>query len=159
MKRYTMIASTCLLAAGMAVSAPISGAYAWCNPPHKEITNPEGYKVCVLAGDECRWGGKTIRCTNHLDTISANVDQLKRCIGELKDEYHGMNYTGAGVGVNYATKKAECAQMAQYVKDDIALAYVPGGDTAPRRELNKFIKEMAKEGVYEGDIAKYPPTE
>jgi len=143
MKIHTVVAAACLMIASTFTSGAIMIGAAQAQ-----------------SGNQCAYGNKTDHtCLNRFKLVSENIAALQKCIYELKFEYEGGNWSGPGKGPKYDLKKGVCQQQARWVNDDIGTLYVLGGDTRPKEEIENFIAEMDKGGVYEGDIAAYPPAD
>lgn len=143
MKIHTVVAAACLMIASTFTSGAIMIGAAQAS-----------------SANQCAYGNKTDNtCLERFRLVSKNIEALKQCIYELKFEYEGGNYSGAGKGPKYDLKKGVCQQWGKWVIDDMGTLYVLGGDTRPQEEVENFIADMDKGGVYEGDIAAYPPAD
>ncbi|MFK5980737.1 MAG: hypothetical protein QM488_17835 [Rhizobiaceae bacterium] len=91
------------------------------------------------AAEVCPPGRMTQSCLKHMELLKNLGARLYHCFVALEAEYHGDTGNGAGKGQNYIIKRNECAQLASDALDDITDAYVPGGDTSPRRALEQAV--------------------
>jgi hypothetical protein len=108
----------------------------------------------AIAGDcDSAKGTTTPSCTAALTKISNYAHDLDTCLADLKDEYFGVgkscpSWKGSwecdGAGPKFRTKKMECKTYADKIWGSLDNAYVPGGDTSPRRFLKALRKELAQ---------------
>lgn len=87
-------------------------------------------------------GVTTRQCDSHLiKTIDNGMDAVA-CLKLLRSEYKGWTGNGAGKWSNYLRVQRDCKIKLQKALDSLTDAYVPGGDTSPRRLLRTSLKHM-----------------